>query len=194
MVLTFDFNLQIFIINASLLCVAITIALYTLVSPKFEEILKRQGKQLEEAYNELRRINEAFSKKVEKRESDKKLLDALQLQSEKFEQYKKIPFHLGIGFLICGVLFSLSTIFPLIDIFFYDMFITAITVISPYFLIVGIIILLYIWFKVIFNIKDSLKETYIDAIDHSSLNPASREGDKKWVRKNPDQILQKLGK
>ena len=44
------------------------------------------------------------------------------------------------------------------------------------------------------DLKDSLKETYIDAIDHSSLNPASREGDKKWVRKNPDQILQKLGK
>jgi len=169
MVLTFDFNLQIFIINASLLCVAITIALYTLVSPKFEEILKRQGKQLEEAYNELRRINEAFSKKVEKRESDKKLLDALQLQSEKFEQYKKIPFHLGIGFLICGVLFSLSTIFPLIDIFFYDMFITAITVISPYFLIVGIIILLYIWFKVIFNIKDSLKENFEKILEKTDI-------------------------
>jgi len=147
-----------FLINSSMLGLAISIALYSFVIPKVNEIFSKQAEKLKKANERLRKLTDDFSKKVQGRKTVTSLLDELKEASLEVEKYKKVDFHYGVGFLLTGVLFSIATIISLFDIFMDDAVIATFSIFSPYFLMIGIILLVYIWFMIFLDIKELLKQ------------------------------------
>lgn len=171
MVLAFESQLQYFIIESSMLGLGISLALYSFIIPQISIIFNNQAQRLRKA-NEIMRVLAVEShNKLMKGEIDQELQNNLKIAILEVEKEKNVKFHYGIGFLVTGILFSISTIFPLLDIWQGggSSLIQNLAKLSMFSLIVGTGVLIYVWLKVFFDIKDLLKKM---------LDKANEESDK----------------
>lgn len=177
--LVFDNNLQYFLVESSMIGLTISLALYSFIIPQMKKIFDAQAQRLRKAKKRLKGAREKLAKKLmnEKfcKESEEELQEEFQLAKEEVLKEQDIKFHHGKGFLITGVLFSLSTVFPLLNIFINETnasttvnnFVIAFTKISPWFLIGGVGLLIFIWFKVFVDIKEILRKILSEAIEEA---------------------------
>src|SRR3989344_3046180 len=149
----FQQDLQFFIINASMVGLAITLSLYSFILPHIREVFQTQTIKLRKANEDLEKISIKFSNLVKNRKFDQNTFQELIKSSEDVSKQDDVKFRYSWGFLITGVLFSISLLFPLANIFLVGdtgliKFIKEATQISPLFLMGGVIALVIIWFLV----------------------------------------------
>src|SRR3989344_5299576 len=116
MALAFEPQLQYFIIESSMLGLGISLALYSFIIPQITIIFDSQAQRLRRANEKMKLVAAESHRQLMSDIIDPDVQDRLKTAIEEVTTEKNVKFHYGIGFLVTGILFSSSTIFPLLDI------------------------------------------------------------------------------
>lgn len=144
-------NIQEFIITASMVGLGLLIAIYSLVFPQIDKIVEKNTKKL----NELIKKRDKMFKKLSKERENTTLTEEYKLLQDEIKYLKKVPFHYNWGFFLTAVFFTISLFVTITDMF-YPTFWKGLEVLpnnSPIFLLVGTIIFIIVWFKIMIDLR-----------------------------------------
>lgn len=192
MATVFPESLQQFIIMGSMLGLGISLSLYSFIIPQIKKIFEKQAKKLRDSNKRLKEVSIKYGKYLLKGEGNSKLELELNFAKDEVYRNKSIKFHYGTGFLLTGILFGVSTIFPLLNMIGADEeWITLPALMSPMLLVFGVLILVYVWIMVFLDIKDLLKRILNEAVEESEKGLQKAEDD---LKKSKEKTKKKKSK
>lgn len=171
MALAFEQNLEFFIVSSSMVGIGIAVALYSFIIPQLKDLFQAQTTKILSEYENLLQETKVYSNGVKHGKMDRNLLEKITESHDKIEQEGKIKFHLGLGFLFTGVSFSVSTIFPLLNLLLREDTIIEQLARSTggLFLVIGTMLLIYVWIMSYVDLNNLMKENLKTALDNAQV-------------------------
>lgn len=141
------------IIEISLIGLGLLIGLYAIIMDRLEDLLKTKIKEI----NSLKNKRDAIFDKLNKNREDNKLREEYIGLEREIEQLSKSPYHYNFGYIISGIFFIITLIFPYYSLYIgYDklnyskIFVDK----APFFIFCGLINFIYIWVKTMIDFRN----------------------------------------
>lgn len=141
------------IVEISLIGLGLVIALYAIIMDTLEDLVKKRISHLRKLRKER---DEVFEKLKEDKENEELNKRNEELREE-IKTYNKPPFHYDFGYIIAGIFFTLTLIFPFYSTFFeyedlnvFKFFVDY----APHLLFIGIIVFVIVWFKTMIDLRN----------------------------------------